>query len=69
PFKFTRAVAGAVGIETEGADDVALAKTLSQTTGVPTPEAVTSLQTAPVRHERVCETGEMAQAVRDFPRV
>ncbi|MBQ3789386.1 MAG: threonine synthase [Lachnospiraceae bacterium] len=69
PFKFTRAVAGAIGIETEGADDFALAEKLSDAAGVPIPAAVTSLRTAQVKHDRVCATEEMAQAVRDFLKV
>ncbi len=66
PFKFTRAVTEALGIDRKGADDFALARLLSDRTGVPVPCAVSSLEEAEIRHRRVCRLDEMEQVVKEF---
>ena len=66
PFKFTRSVMKALGKETEGKDDFMLADELHELSGLPVPEAVESIRTAPVRHTRVVKPEEMAEAVCDF---
>ncbi|MCR4762569.1 MAG: threonine synthase [Lachnospiraceae bacterium] len=66
PYKFTRAVTEALGIETQGADDFALVGRLSEKTGIPVPAAVSSLETASIRHDTVCEVEEMEDGVKRF---
>ena len=58
PFKFGRAVASALGMETDGSDFELCAR-LTEKTSVPTPEAIAELPTLPVRHKRDCAPENM----------
>jgi len=58
PFKFGRAVASALEMETNGSDFELCAR-LTEKTGVPTPEAISELPTLPVRHKRDCMPEDM----------
>ncbi|MDO4477686.1 MAG: threonine synthase [Lachnospiraceae bacterium] len=64
PFKFGRAVMGAVAPEKVVDDDFALIDALSATAGVKEPFAITDIRTAPVRHNTVVDKDEMEAAVR-----
>ena len=66
PYKFARAVMGAIGQETEGADDFALIDRLHEVSGVPIPKAVEAVRTAPVRHKQVVDPADMPAAVLSF---
>jgi len=58
PFKFGRAVASALEMNTD-ASDFELCARLTGMTGVPTPEAISELPTLPVRHKRDCAPEDM----------
>ncbi|WP_035779967.1 threonine synthase [Butyrivibrio sp. MC2013] len=66
PFKFTRAVLGALENVDDNADDFALADRLAQKAGLEIPEAVTSIRQAAVLHDKVVDKTEMEAAVRAF---
>ncbi len=65
PFKFENSVMRALG-EPADLPDLELADRLSEKAGVPVPEAVNILRTAPVRHNIVCEKDGMKEEVRRF---
>ncbi len=66
PFKFTRSVMQALGEPCEGEDDFALADRLSRIGGVPIPEAIAEIRTAPVLHDFQCSREGMKEAVETF---
>ena len=66
PYKFTRSVMSALEKNCEDADDFALADKLCALSGVTVPEAVESIRTAPILHNTVCETSEMADVVKKY---
>ena len=64
PFKFARAVVGAIAPEVTETEDFALIDILSQKAGVKEPYAVTDIRTAPVRHNTVVDKDGMQDAVK-----
>ena len=66
PYKFTRSVMDALKVETEGKDDFTLADELSELSGVKLPQAVETIRTAPVLHNRVVDAPDMPKAVKDI---
>ena len=66
PYKFTRSVMKALGADTDGKDDFALADELSALSGVKLPQAVETIRTAPVLHNRVVDAPDMPKAVKDI---
>ena len=66
PYKFTRSVMEALGADTDGKDDFALADELSALSGVKLPQAVETIRTAPVLHNRVVDALDMPKAVKDI---
>ena len=56
----------ALGVSTEGKDDFALADELSEMSGVKVPQAVETIRTAPVLHDRVVDAPDMPAAVKDI---
>lgn len=66
PFKFTRSVMDAVRPGNDAQSDFELADELSRLSGVPVPQAVEEIRTAPVLHREECEAGEMPLVVRRF---
>ncbi len=66
PYKFTRSVMDALKVETEGKDDFTLADELSELSGVKLPQAVETIRTAPVLHDRVVDAPDMPAAVKDI---
>ena len=65
-YKFTRSVMEALGADTDGKDDFALADELSALSGVKLPQAVETIRTAPVLHNRVVDAPDMPKAVKDI---
>ena len=63
PFKFSRSVMKAIGTIPEGADDLALADSLSALAGIQLPRAIEEIRSAPVRHRMVIETCDMKNTV------
>lgn len=66
PYKFTRSVMDALGADTEGKDDFALADELCTLSGVKVPQAVETIRTAPVLHDRVVDAPDMPKAVKEI---
>ena len=66
PYKFTRSVMEALGADTDGKDDFALADELSALSGVKLPQAVETIRTASVLHNRVVDAPDMPKAVKDI---
>ena len=52
----------ALGADTDGKDDFALADELSALSGVKLPQAVETIRTAPVLHNRVVDAPDMPKA-------
>lgn len=66
PYKFTRSVMEAIAPENAGGEDFALVDELSALSGVPVPQAVESIRTAPVLHDRTCGVEEMKATVKEI---
>lgn len=66
PYKFTRSVMDALGVDTEGKDDFALADELCILSGVKVPQAVETIRTAPVLHDKVVDAPDMPKAVKEI---
>ena len=66
PYKFTRSVMDALGVDTEGKDDFALADELCILSGVKIPQAVETIRTAPVLHDKVVDAPDMPKAVKEI---
>lgn len=66
PFKFTRAVLGAVDHADENTDDFTLADQLAAKASLILPEAVTSIRDAEVLHKTVVEKDQLENAVKSF---
>ena len=66
PYKFTRSVMDALGVDTKGKDDFALADELCILSGVKIPQAVETIRTAPVFHDRVVDAPDMPKAVKEI---
>ena len=65
PYKFGRSVLSAIAGQraAEGRDDFACCRLLAERTGTRVPEAIAELPSLPIRHDRVCDTGEMEAAL------
>ena len=66
PYKFTRSVMTALSQNDDSLDDFSLADKLSEISGVAIPDAVTSIRTAEILHDKVVDKTEMQKAVMDF---
>lgn len=64
PYKFTRSVMEAIDAKYAGMEEFELIDELSRLSCTDIPEAVKELKTAPILHDKVCETGEMLSVVR-----
>lgn len=69
PYKFGSSVLSAIQSEAIPEDDYEQAKMLENLTGVRIPNAVEEIRTAPVLHNRVCETSKMQQTVEDILKI
>ena len=56
----------ALGVDTEGKDDFALADELCILSGVKIPQAVETIRTAPVLHDKVVDAPDMPKAVKEI---
>ena len=56
----------ALGVSTEGKDDFALADELSEMSGVKVPQAVETIRTAPVLHDRVVDAPDMPAGSKGY---
>lgn len=66
PFKFTRSVLHAIRPDADlKRDDLDLVDELSKVSGVPVPEAVSSLRSLPVRHKKTVAAADMQRAVEE----
>lgn len=63
PYKFTRSVMDAIGVNTEGKTDFELVDELHEISGVEIPKAIEEIRTAPVLHNRICDKTEMKETV------
>lgn len=66
PYKFTESVAKAIGENTDGIDDLALADMLSKKSGVALPAAIEEIRNAKILHDTVCDTKDMQTNVEKF---
>ena len=66
PYKFTRSVLASLDSTKVCDDDFAMADALSAMSGVPLPEAVTSIRDAEILHKTVCAVSEMEETVKSF---
>jgi threonine synthase len=64
PYKFTRAVMGAIAPDIKVSDDFALIDEFSKLTALKEPAAISDIRTAPVRHHTVVEKDGMEDAVK-----
>ncbi len=68
PFKFSRSVAEAVGIETGSRSDFELIDLLAEKCGLGIPEPIRGLADRPVLHPGTCRKEEMKRVVEDMLR-
>ena len=66
PFKFGPSVMEAIDGNKHDEDMFDLADALSKVANVETPNAVTELKTAPVRHDNICDKTEMKDIIKKF---
>lgn len=66
PFKFTRSVMTAIDAKYDSMEDFALVDELSGLSTVKVPRAIEEIRTAPVRHDHVCEKGDMLGEIYGF---
>ncbi|SDB04846.1 threonine synthase [Pseudobutyrivibrio sp. YE44] len=66
PFKFTRAVMGAIDPAYEKEEDFVLVDKLSELGQVAVPNAIEEIRTAPTRHDTVVEVADMCAEVKRF---
>ncbi len=64
PFKFARSVMTAIDAKYGALTEFELVDALAKLTGRPEPAAVTELRSAPVRHSRQCDVGDMCRTIR-----
>ena len=71
PFKFSRSVMEAVqGADETGAmDEFAVVDALSSLSGVPVPQAVEEIRSAPVRHNLECDVDRMKDTVKGILKI
>ena len=63
PYKFTRSVMNAIDPAYDSKTDFELVDELNRLSGVPVPQAIEDIRTAPVLHNTVCETEKMQEEV------
>lgn len=69
PYKFAKSVLGALQIEDLPEDDYEQAVLLKKVSKTEIPKAVEEIRTAPVLHDKVCETGKMQEYVEDILKI
>lgn len=66
PYKFTRSVMTAIDTGYGNMEDFALVDKLEKLSGVPVPNAICEIRTAPVLHTTECDKEDMEKTVLDF---
>ncbi len=66
PYKFSRSVMEALKGRQEEADEFRLIDEMSALSGIPIPQAVEEIRSAPIRHSRECGRDEMKAEVADI---
>ncbi len=66
PYKFSASVLGALGSETDGADEFEMVKLLENKCGVPAPESLASIKNKTVRFTNTVAPDKMSDAVLGF---
>ena len=66
PFKFSRAVLGAIRGELGEMDDWQVIDLLSEVSGVAVPPAVEEIRNAEVRHKTECDPDQMEETVAEL---
>lgn len=66
PYKFTRSVMNAIDQAYDSKTDFELVDELCKISGVPVPQAIEDIRSAPVLHNTVCETQDMLAEVKKF---
>ncbi len=66
PYKFVGSVLSAIDPTLVTDDEFDMADNLSGLSHVAIPDAITSIKNAPIRHNTVCDIGDMINTVRDF---
>ncbi len=66
PFKFTRSVMNAIDGKYDSMGDFELVDELARLANVGVPRAIEEIRTAPVVHDRQCDTDRMKDVVREF---
>lgn len=71
PFKFSRSVMEAIkgADETAAMDEFAVVDALSSLSGVPVPQAVEEIRTAPIRHDLECDVEGMTDTVKGILKI
>ncbi len=69
PYKFSRSVMSAIDPKYASEEDFALIDELSRISGVPIPQAIEDIRSAPVLHHTVCEKDEMVNTIKEFLQV
>lgn len=66
PYKFSRSVMEAIDKKYEGLDEFVLIDELNKLSGIKVPNAIEEIRTAPVIHNRVCDTDKMQEVVGEI---
>ena len=66
PYKFTRSVMTAINQDYNNMEDFALVDELEKISGVPVPNAIQEIRTAPVLHKTECDKEDMEKTVLNF---
>ena len=66
PYKFTRSVMTAIDEGYANMEDFALVDELEKLSGVPVPNAIQEIRTAPVLHKTECDKEDMEKTVLSF---
>lgn len=66
PYKFTRSVMEAIGLDDADKSDMELVDGLHEASKVTVPPAIEEIRTAPIRHDTVCAVSEMPSVVKGF---
>ncbi len=66
PYKFTRSVCDALGIDTKDATDFELVKLLSKETKMPIPSPIRDLETKAILHNTLCEKDQIKNVIKNI---
>jgi threonine synthase len=69
PYKFTRSVMNSIDASYDAKSDFELVDELCKLSGVPVPQAIEDIRTAPVLHDTVCDKEDMLKVVKGFLKI